>query len=115
MFSISVPQEPLIVVEESQNETEKSGSKELSPDDSDLESPVNPYLLSPWQNSRDTRKHSLPAIPSTNEIMASQVRRLSEGGAENLGLSPNDQAFLSKFSLKCINQYLDINGFLFHT
>lgn len=84
--------EPLIVVEENdiENECKRSSSEESDPD-----SPQNPYLLTPCY--RDTRKHSLPTI-RTNEITASQVRRLSEGGAETLGISPKEQEFLATLS-----------------
>lgn len=41
----------------------------------DVESPttLNPYLLSPWRDPRETRKHSLPT-PQCSGITASQVR-----------------------------------------
>uniref|UniRef100_A0A182RHH7 Uncharacterized protein n=1 Tax=Anopheles funestus TaxID=62324 RepID=A0A182RHH7_ANOFN len=87
-------QEPLIVVEESENnEKEEETSNQSSQRQSlDIESPENPYLLSPW---RETRKHSLPTPPCTSGITASQVRRLSERGGEGSGPSPREQAFLA--------------------
>ncbi|CAH1719902.1 unnamed protein product [Chironomus riparius] len=95
-------QEPLIVVEESEHderdETEES-QKSSSPRQSlDIDSPVNPYLLSPWRDPRETRKHSLPTPPCTSGITASQVRRLSERGGEGSGPSPMEQAFLATLS-----------------
>ena len=95
-------QEPLIVVEESEqderDETEES-QKSSSPRQSlDIDSPVNPYLLSPWRDPRETRKHSLPTPPCTSGITASQVRRLSERGGEGSGPSPMEQAFLATLS-----------------
>ena len=93
-------QEPLIVVEESEyDEKEEVESKKSSPRYSlDVESPVNPYLLSPWRDARETRKHSLPTPPCTSGITASQVRRLSERGGENSGPTPREQAFLATLS-----------------
>lgn len=90
-------QEPLIVVEESENcEKEEEISNQSSPRQSiDIESPENPYLLSPWRDLRETRKHSLPTPPCTSGITASQVRRLSERGGEGSGPSPREQAFLA--------------------
>ncbi|XP_058836797.1 uncharacterized protein LOC131693046 isoform X4 [Topomyia yanbarensis] len=90
-------QEPLIVVEESENyEKEEEISHTSSPRHSlDIESPENPYLLSPWRDPRETRKHSLPTPPCTSGITASQVRRLSERGGEGSGPSPREQAFLA--------------------
>ncbi|XP_058468227.1 uncharacterized protein LOC131440719 isoform X3 [Malaya genurostris] len=90
-------QEPLIVVEESENyEKEDEISHTSSPRNSlDIESPENPYLLSPWRDPRETRKHSLPTPPCTSGITASQVRRLSERGGEGSGPSPREQAFLA--------------------
>uniref|UniRef100_A0AAG5DYI8 Uncharacterized protein n=1 Tax=Anopheles atroparvus TaxID=41427 RepID=A0AAG5DYI8_ANOAO len=87
-------QEPLIVVEESENnEKEEEASTQSSQRQSlDIDSPENPYLLSPW---RETRKHSLPTPPCTSGITASQVRRLSERGGEGSGPSPREQAFLA--------------------
>lgn len=91
-------QEPLIVVEESeQDEKEETDSKKSSPRYSlDVESPVNPYLLSPWRDPRETRKHSLPTPPCTSGITASQVRRLSERG--NTEPTAVEQAFLATLS-----------------
>ena len=93
-------QEPLIVVEESeQDEKEECESRKSSPRQSlDIDSPQNPYLLSPWQDARETRKHSLPTPPCTSGITASQVRRLSERGGEGSGPSPIEQAFLATLS-----------------
>lgn len=81
-----------IVVEESNNDEEEvpaCSTKQSTPRESlDTGSPMNPYLLSPWQNSRDTRKHSLPSQQVTDGITASQVRRLSERGGDGSGPSP---------------------------
>ncbi|XP_058063668.1 uncharacterized protein LOC131213613 [Anopheles bellator] len=90
-------QEPLIVVEESEtcekaDETSAQSSQRQS---LDIDSPENPYLLSPWREARETRKHSLPTPPCTSGITASQVRRLSERGGEGSGPSPREQAFLA--------------------
>lgn len=79
-----------IVVEESNNGDENdiatSSTNQSTPRDSlDIGSPCNPYLLSPW---RETRKHSLPSQQVTEGITASQVRRLSERGGEGSGPSP---------------------------
>ncbi|XP_068158702.1 uncharacterized protein kairos [Drosophila tropicalis] len=94
--------EPLIVVEES------NLPEELEPDSSettfsnraslDIDSPVNPYLLSPWRDPREARKHSLPSQQVTEGITASQVRRLSERGGEGSGPSPKEAAFLATLS-----------------
>lgn len=96
-FKISVD-EPLIVVDESEeleNEPTSPNFIEEEADD-DKDSPENPYLLSPFRDPRETRKHSLPNIQCTSGIMASQVRRLSDGG-EN---APNasEMNFLAKLS-----------------
>ncbi|XP_039446152.1 uncharacterized protein LOC120425635 isoform X1 [Culex pipiens pallens] len=90
----SANQEPLIVVEESENlEKEEEISHTSSPRQSlDIDSPENPYLLSPWRDPRETRKHSLPTPPCTSGITASQVRRLSD---QARGPSPIEQAFLA--------------------
>lgn len=82
-----------IVVEESNNsddyEVATTSTKQSTPRDSlDIDSPVNPYLLSPWRDARETRKHSLPSQQVTDGITASQVRRLSERGGEGSGPSP---------------------------
>lgn len=57
-----------IVVEESNNDEETevpTTSKKSTPRDSlDIESPVNPYLLSPWRDP--PRKHSLPSQQVTD-------------------------------------------------
>lgn len=79
-----------IVVEESnncdENDIATSSTNQSTPRDSlDIGSPCNPYLLSPW---RETRKHSLPSQQVTEGITASQVRRLSERGGEGSGPSP---------------------------
>lgn len=98
-FKVSVD-EPLIVVDESEelqiSPTSPKSVKEEEGDFDDKESPDNPYLLSPWRDPRETRKHSLPNIHSTEGITASQVRRLSDGG-EN---APNasEMAFLAQLS-----------------
>ncbi|XP_059613517.1 uncharacterized protein LOC132259776 [Phlebotomus argentipes] len=93
-------QEPLIVVEESgAGEEDEPPSNRSSPRNSlDIDSPVNPYLLSPWRDPRDTRKHSLPTPQCTTGITASQVRRLSERGGEGSGPSPREAAFLATLS-----------------
>lgn len=96
-FGTSTNQEPLITVTESeQDEKEEVESVKSSPKQSlDIESPQNPYLLSPWRDPRETRKHSLPTPPCMSGITASQVRRLSERGGEGSGPSPMEQAFLA--------------------
>lgn len=98
-FKVSVD-EPLIVVDESE---ELESEQPLSPKsiheedvDDDKDSPDNPYLLSPFRDPRETRKHSLPNIQCTSGIMASQVRRLSDGG-ENAP-STSEVAFLAQLS-----------------
>lgn len=91
--------EPLIVVEESGNgeEEDEAPSSGSTPRQSlDIDSPVNPYLLSPWRDPRETRKHSLPTPQCTSGITASQVRRLSERGVE--GPTPKEAAFLATLS-----------------
>lgn len=89
----------MIVVEESGNyedDGDSSVSRKTTPRESvDNDSPVNPYLLTPW---RDTRKHSLPSQQVTDGITASQVRRLSERGGEGSGPSPREAAFLATLS-----------------
>lgn len=99
-MTVNHHQEPLIVVEESEQdekEEERDSQKSASPRQSlDIDSPNNPYLLSPWRDPRETRKHSLPTPPCTSGITASQVRRLSERGAN--GPSPIEQAFLATLS-----------------
>lgn len=99
-FGMNQP-EPLIVVEESEldEREEMDSQKSASPRQSlDIDSPVNPYLLSPWRDPRETRKHSLPTPPCTSGITASQVRRLSERGGEGSGPTPIEQAFLATLS-----------------
>lgn len=94
-------QEPLIVVEESGNDEEEeySSNKSVTPKQSlDMDSPVNPYLLSPWRDPRETRKHSLPTPQCTTGITASQVRRLSERGGDGSGPTPREAAFLATLS-----------------
>ncbi|KAH8411412.1 hypothetical protein KR215_004129, partial [Drosophila sulfurigaster] len=94
-------QEPLIVVEESNlpEELEPESSETFSNRASlDIDSPVNPYLLSPWRDPREARKHSLPSQQVTEGITASQVRRLSERGGEGSGPSPKEAAFLATLS-----------------
>lgn len=93
--------EPLIVVEESGNIEEEEQSSSNTPTQKaslDIDSPVNPYLLSPWRDPRETRKHSLPSQQVTEGITASQVRRLSERGGEGSGPSPREAAFLATLS-----------------
>lgn len=96
-FKISVD-EPLIVVNESEElETSPTSPKFIDDAiDDDKESPDNPYLLSPWRDPRDTRKHSLPNLQCTDGITASQVRRLSDGGDN--APSCKEVAFLAKLS-----------------
>lgn len=96
-FKVSVD-EPLIVVDESEELDNTPTSPKSIEDaaDDDKESPDNPYLLSPWRDPRDTRKHSLPNLQCTDGITASQVRRLSDGG-ENAP-SVNEVAFLAQLS-----------------
>lgn len=94
-FKLSVD-EPLIVVDETEENENTISNKSSSDNEDDKDSPDNPYLLSPWRDPRETRKHSLPNIQCTEGIMASQVRRLSDGGET----VPNAQeaAFLAKLS-----------------
>lgn len=96
-FKASVD-EPLIVVDESEEIDNVPTSPKLEQEeaDDDKESPDNPYLLSPWRDPRETRKRSLPNIQCTDGIMASQVRRLSDGG-ENAPTA-SEVAFLTKLS-----------------
>ncbi|XP_012162856.1 uncharacterized protein LOC101462863 [Ceratitis capitata] len=94
-------QEPLIVVEESQMVEEDDRDSSGTPSNKaslDIDSPVNPYLLSPWRDPREGRKHSLPSQQVTEGITASQVRRLSERGGEGSGPSPKEAAFLATLS-----------------
>lgn len=63
-------------MEESANycEEEEVPTQKSTPRESlDIDSPVNPYLLSPWRDPRETRKHSLPSQQVTEGITASQV------------------------------------------
>lgn len=96
-FKVSVD-EPLIVVDESEELDNTPTSPKSIEDaaDDDKESPDNPYLLSPWRDPRDTRKHSLPNLQCTDGITASQVRRLSDGGDNSPNV--NEVAFLAKLS-----------------
>lgn len=94
-FKISVD-EPLIVVDETEELENTTSNKSSSDNEEDKESPDNPYLLSPWRDHRDTRKHSLPNLQITDGIMASQVRRLSDGG--DTAPNANEMAFLAKLS-----------------
>lgn len=78
---------------------EEIPTRKSTPRDSlDIDSPVNPYLLSPWRDPRDTRKHSLPSQQVTEGITASQVRRLSERGGEGSGPTPKEAEFLATLS-----------------
>ncbi|XP_044737876.1 uncharacterized protein LOC123299632 [Chrysoperla carnea] len=87
--------EPMIVVEDDEEEGHKS-LRSTPRSSQDMDSPMhNPYLLSPWRDPRETRKHSLPTPSCTTGITASQVRRLSERGGEGSGPSPREQAFLA--------------------
>lgn len=103
-FKVSVD-EPLIVVDESEEleNTPVSPKSVEEEEEEDKESPDNPYLLSPWRDPRDTRKHSLPNIQCTNGITASQVRRLSDGG-ENAPTA-KEVAFLAKLSQVTVQSY----------
>lgn len=96
-FKVSVD-EPLIVVDESEElENSPTSPKSIEEEvDDDKDSPDNPYLLSPWRDPRETRKHSLPNIQCTEGIMASQVRRLSDGGDN--APTASEVAFLAKLS-----------------
>jgi hypothetical protein len=86
----------ITVTESEQDEKDDVESLKSSPKQSlDIESPQNPYLLSPWRDPRETRKHSLPTPPCMSGITASQVRRLSERGGDGSGPSPKEQAFLA--------------------
>lgn len=77
-------------------EEEEASSSRSSPRDSiDVDSPVNPYLLHPWRDPRETRKHSLPTSQVTEGITASQVRRLSEQGGEGSGSQAREASFLA--------------------
>lgn len=94
-FKISVD-EPLIVVDETEELENTTSNKSSSDNEDDKESPDNPYLLSPWRDHRDTRKHSLPNLQITDGIMASQVRRLSDG--RDTAPTAHEMAFLAKLS-----------------
>ncbi|XP_070853975.1 uncharacterized protein [Drosophila suzukii] len=113
VFNLST-QEPLIVVEESHTaedgddlegaaggcDPNASGTRRSNSDDSEPDSPVNPYLLCPFPDMQQRRKHSLPSLQITEGITASQVRRLSEVGGETGGLSPKEVEFLATLSQK---------------
>lgn len=84
--------EPLIVVDEGDNADMDAADGNSSDEDSPT---MNPYLLSPWRDSREVRKHSLPT-PQCSGITASQVRRLSERGEGSPG--PRQAEFLATLS-----------------
>lgn len=75
-----------------------SSTKSTPRESLEVDSPVNPYLLSPWRDPRETRKHSLPSQQVTEGITASQVRRLSERGGEGSGPTPREAEFLATLS-----------------
>lgn len=112
-FKVSVD-EPLIVVDESEElENSPTSPKSIEEEvDDDKDSPDNPYLLSPWRDARDTRKHSLPNIQCTDGITASQVRRLSDGGDN--APTAKEMAFLAKLSQVIYILHLRLLLFLFH-
>ena len=91
-LSTQAPAEPLIVVEESGGtDEEEPPNREPSP-----QLLLHPGLLSPY---RDMRKRSLPTPSCTSGITASQVRRLSEHGAEGrTAASMREAAFLATLS-----------------
>lgn len=97
-----------VVVEEAANASDEAApvtNKSTPRDSLDVESPVNPYLLSPWRDPRETRKHSLPSQQVTEGITASQVRRLSERGGEGSGPSPREAGIgwvLLFFLFRCL-------------
>lgn len=101
------------MVEESNNGDDNdanntNSTNQSTPRDSlEIGSPVNPYLLSPW---RETRKHSLPSQQVTEGITASQVRRLSERGGEGSGPSPkvfdNNMALIFIFTFIIVIELL---------
>ncbi|XP_055389887.1 uncharacterized protein LOC129618885 [Condylostylus longicornis] len=95
-------QEPLIVVEESNTGEEGDETnleqKNSNSDESEPQSPVNPYLLCPFNDPHQRRKHSLPSLQITEGITASQVRRLSEAGSESTTLSTKEVEFLATLS-----------------
>lgn len=104
IFNVS-NHEPLIVVEETnagEDDDSKQSKKSNSGESSEAESPVNPYLLSPFPDLQQRRKHSLPSLQITEGITASQVRRLSEAGSEGSALSSKDVEFLATLSQKTI-------------
>ncbi|XP_050312710.1 uncharacterized protein LOC126747849 [Anthonomus grandis grandis] len=83
--------EPQIVIEG--HETEDSQKSHSSRQSSEEESPMNPYLLTPF--GREVRKHSLPT-PQCSGITASQIRRLSDRGDALPG--PRQAEFLATLS-----------------
>lgn len=96
----SQPSEPLIVVDELDVPECVTEERSSENDTSDEESPtnfMNPYLLSPWRDSKETRKHSLPT-PQCSGITASQVRRLSERSEGGSGPGPRQTEFLATLS-----------------
>lgn len=103
-FTPAVVQESFkIIVEKSSNvegeDEMASTSAQSTPRESlEIDSPLNPYLLSPWRDPRETRKHSLPSQQVTEGITASQVRRLSERGGEGSGPSQKEAEFLATLS-----------------
>lgn len=86
--------EPLIVVDEDENAGEREVTEKNNSDEESSPT-VNPYLLSPWRDAREVRKHSLPT-PQCSGITASQVRRLSERGEGSPG--PKQAEFLATLS-----------------
>ncbi|XP_055846315.1 uncharacterized protein LOC129912194 [Episyrphus balteatus] len=106
VFNLSA-QEPLIVVEETNvaddDDADSAEQRKKSTSDdnnSDSDSPVNPFLLCPFPDMQQRRKHSLPSLQITEGITASQVRRLSEAGGENNTLSCKEVEFLATLSQK---------------
>lgn len=101
-------QEPLIVVEETNVADEEETADTTEPrkkstsddNNSDSDSPVNPFLLCPFPDMQQRRKHSLPSLQITEGITASQVRRLSEAGGESNTLSCKEVEFLATLSQK---------------
>ncbi|XP_019875507.2 uncharacterized protein LOC109603451 [Aethina tumida] len=86
--------EPLIVVEDQENEDNPTGDDSSQPSSEDESPTMNPYLLCPY--GREVRKLSLPS-PQCSGITASQVRRLSERG-ETIGPGPRQAEFLATLS-----------------
>lgn len=110
VFNIST-HEPLIVVEETHpprddevlegatGGCDPSVGKGSNSDESEPGSPVNPYLLCPFPDMMQRRKHSLPSLQITDGITASQVRRLSDVGGET-SISSKEVEFLSTLTQK---------------